>query len=180
MATLQTIRNRAGILIGIVIFLALAAFILGDMLQSGSSILRKSQMEIAEIEGESIQYPDFQKKVEEIGNIYKFNSNQNQLDENTWVQIREQAWESMLRNELMGKSYEELGLAVSPDELYDMVQGNNIHPIIQQLFRNPNTGQIDRAGIVRFLKNLETGVAPEQRDYWLYLEQQIQGRTCFG
>ncbi|VAW18551.1 Periplasmic chaperone and peptidyl-prolyl cis-trans isomerase of outer membrane proteins SurA [hydrothermal vent metagenome] len=173
MATLQTIRNRAGLLIGIVIFMALVAFILGDMLRSGSSMFRKSQMEIAEIDGESIQYPDFQKKVEEIGNMYKLNSGQSQIDENTWVQIREQAWQGIVRDVLMSDVYKELGLEVSADELYDMVQGRNIHPIVRQIFSNPNTGQIDRAAIVRFLKNLETGVSPEQRSYWLYLEKQI-------
>ena len=35
MATLQNIRNRAGILVAIVIGLALVAFILGDALQQG-------------------------------------------------------------------------------------------------------------------------------------------------
>jgi peptidyl-prolyl cis-trans isomerase D len=58
MATLQTIRTRAGLLIAIVIGISLAAFILGDLLlQSGSSILQRNQMEVGEINGESIQYP---------------------------------------------------------------------------------------------------------------------------
>jgi len=60
MATLQTIRTRAGLLIAIVIGISLAAFVLGDLLQSGSSIFQKNQMEIGEINGESIQYPDYQ------------------------------------------------------------------------------------------------------------------------
>ncbi len=45
---------------------------------------------------------------------------------------------------------------------------------MQQLFRNPNTGQVDRGAVVEFLRNLETGVAPEQRQYWLYIEKQIE------
>ena len=42
MATLQKIRTRAGVLVAIIIGLALFAFILGDLLQSGSSIWEKS------------------------------------------------------------------------------------------------------------------------------------------
>ena len=38
MATLQTIRNRGGLLVSIVIGLALIAFIVGDALNSGSRI----------------------------------------------------------------------------------------------------------------------------------------------
>ncbi|MCF6333714.1 MAG: SurA N-terminal domain-containing protein [Draconibacterium sp.] len=173
MATLEKIRTKAGLLVAIVIGISLAAFILGDMLKSGKSIFQRNQMEIGKIDGESVQYAEFQKKLEELGEIYKQNSKKTQLDENTWVQVREQAWQSFVRKIVMGDVYKELGLDVSSDELFDMIQGANLHPIIQQLFRNPNTGQVDRGAIVRFLKNLDTGVAPEQRNYWLYLEKQI-------
>ncbi len=173
MATLEKIRTKAGLLVAIVIGISLAAFVLGDMLKSGSSMFQKNQMEVGEIDGESIQYPDFQKKLEELGEIYKQNTQQTQLDENSWVQVREQAWQSFIRKIVMGDVYDELGIEISSDELFDMIQGANLHPIIQQLFRNPNTGQVDRGAVIRFLKSLETGVAPEQRDYWLYLEKQI-------
>lgn len=173
MATLQKIRTRAGLLVAIVIGISLAAFILGDMFQSGNQIFQRNQMEVGEINGESIQYPEFQKQLEELGDIYKQNTQQSQLDEEGWVQVREQTWQTFVRNIVMGEVYDDLGIEVSSEELFDMIQGANLHPIIQQLFRNANTGQVDRGAVVRFLKNLESGVAPEQRDYWLYLEKQI-------
>ncbi len=174
MATLQKIRTRAGLLVAIVIGISLAAFILGDMFQSGSSIFRSNQMEIGEIDGESIQYQQFQRQTEQLGDIYKMNNQQNQLDENMWVQVREQTWQNMVHEIVMSDVYNDLGLDVSSEELFDMLQGTNLHPIVQQLFRNPNTGQVDRAAVVRFLKSLESGnVAPEQRSYWYYLEDQI-------
>lgn len=174
MATLQTIRTKAGLLVSIVIGLSLAAFILGDMFQSGNSLFQKDRLEVGEIDGESVQYPDFQKQVEELAEIYKMNTQQNQLDENTMVQVREQTWQNQIREIVMGDVYEKLGIDVSSDELFDMLQGTNLHPVVQQLFRNPNTGQVDRSAVVRFLKNLESGaVEQEQRSYWLYLEKQI-------
>lgn len=173
MATLQTIRTKAGLLVAIVIGISLAAFILGDMFQGGTSIFQGNRLKIGEINGETIQYPQFQQQVERLGDIYRMNSQQNQLDENTWVQVREQTWQNLIRDLVMNDVYEKLGLTVSSDELFDMLQGTNLHPIIQQLFRNPNTGQVDRNAVVQFLRNLETGVAPEQRQYWLYLEDQI-------
>jgi peptidyl-prolyl cis-trans isomerase D len=173
MATLQTIRTRAGLLIAIVIGISLAAFILGDLLQSGTSIFQRNQLEIGEINGESIQYPDFQKQVEELGEIYKQNTQQSQLDENSWVQVREQTWQNTVQKIVMSDVYKKLGIDVTSDELFDMLQGANLHPIIQQLFRNQNTGQVDRGAVVNFLKQLETSVAPEQKAYWLYLENQI-------
>jgi len=174
MATLQTIRTRAGLLVAIVIGISLAAFILGDMFQGGSSLFQGDRLEIGEVEGQSIQYPEFQQQVEELGEIYRMNTQESQLDESTWVQVREQAWQNTVRRIIMDDVYENLGVSVSSEELFDMLQGTNLHPIVQQLFQNPNTGQVDRSAVVRFLQNLESGaVAPEQREYWLYLEDQI-------
>ena len=174
MATLQTIRTKAGILVAIVIGISLAAFVLGDVLRTGSSLFQKDRLEIGEIKGESIQYPEFHKQVEELGEIYKMNTSQNQLDEDTWAQVRQQAWESIEKQYVMAEVYENLGLTVTSEEMFDMLQGTNLHPIVQQLFRNPNTGQVDRGAVIRFLQHLETGVSPEQRQYWLFLEKQIE------
>ena len=173
MATLQTIRTKAGLLITIVIGFSLAAFVLGDMFNSGSSMLQSKRLKIGEIDGESIQYPDFQQKVEELGEIYRLNTQQSQINEETWVQLREQTWQNMINDVVMGNVYKKLGITVGQEELFDLIQGSNIHPYIQQLFSNPNTGQIDRNAIVSFLKNLDLAVDQSQRQYWFYLEKQI-------
>lgn len=174
MATLQKIRTRAGLLVAIVIGVSLAAFILGDMLQGGSSLFQRNRLEVGVIDGVSIQYPDFQKDVEEMGEIYKQNYGTTQLDDNMWAQVREQAWQQTISDVVMGDVYDDLGISVTSDELFDMLQGSNIHPVIQQLFTNQQTGQFDRGAVVNFLKNLETGaVAAEQRSYWFNLEDQI-------
>jgi len=173
MATLQKIRTQGGLLVAIVIGLALVAFILGDLFQSGSSMFTGGRLEVGSIKGETIQYPDYQRKVEELAEIYRSNTGQSQLDEETWVQVREQTWETMIREKVMGDVYDKLGLTISKDEMFDMLQGNNIHPIVQQIFTNPNTGEFERTAVVNFIRNLESGVSPEQRNYWLYLERQI-------
>src|SRR5665648_1160958 len=174
MATLQKIRNQGGLMVAIVIGLALGAFILGDMLKSGSNLMKPSQMEIAEIDGESVQYPDFQKKTEELSEIYKMNTRKTQIDEATWEQIREQVWQAYLQENIIGKATENLGISVSSDELFDLVQGNNPHPIIQKLFKNQETGQVDKSSILQFLKSLETNATAQQKSYWLYIESQIR------
>ena len=142
MATLQKIRTKAGLLVAIVIGLSLAAFILGDMLQSGSSMFQRDRMEVGVIDGESVQYPEFQTEVEELGEVYKQNYGVSQLDDNMWAQAREQAWQQKIREIVMGDTYKDLGIGVSSDELFDMLQGSNIHPIVRQLFSNPETGTI--------------------------------------
>jgi peptidyl-prolyl cis-trans isomerase D len=173
MATLQKIRTKAGLLVAIVIGVSLAAFVLGDLIKGGSSVFQRNQLEVGVIDGESIQYPDFQKQVEELGEIFKQNYKTTQLDDNAWAQVRDQAWQTTISKIVMGEAYEELGIEVSSDELFDLLQGANPHQIIRQIFSNPQTGQFDRNSVVRFLKNLETTVNPEDRVQWLNIEKQI-------
>jgi peptidyl-prolyl cis-trans isomerase D len=76
MATLEKIRNKAGIGITIFIGMALAAFVLGDAVKSGSSIMRGNQQEIAKIAGKSVDYKEFQKKVDDLSDIYNDGTDQ--------------------------------------------------------------------------------------------------------
>jgi peptidyl-prolyl cis-trans isomerase D len=173
MATLQRIRNKGGLLVAIIIGMALIAFILGDMLRSGSSLLQSKQMEIAEIDGNSISYKDYQKRVDELTEIYKMNSGQTSLDQKMMDQIREETWQNLVRELVMDDVYDELGISVGSEELFDMVQGQTIHPIIQNIFRNPNSGQVNRSAIIQFLKHLTESGTSAQRAYWMFIEKQI-------
>ena len=49
MATLETIRTKAGVVVAIVIGISLAAFILGDMFQGGGSFFQGNRLKIGEI-----------------------------------------------------------------------------------------------------------------------------------
>lgn len=178
MATLEKIRNRAGVLVAVVIGLALLAFILGDLLSSGGSLFNRAQMEVAKIGGTSIPFEMLQAKIDESENLQKMFSNQLSLDEQTVLRIREQVWQDLVRTYTMEDQYKKLGLSIHPDELFDMVQGRNIHPIIQQQFSDPNTGQLNKEFITMFLKNMDQD--PRSKTYWLFLEQEIQKDRLFN
>ncbi len=62
-----------------------------------------------------------------------------------------------------------MGIAISPEELYDLVNGNNPHPIVRQLFTDPQTGYFDHNAVINFIKQMQG----EQKEYWLYFEKQI-------
>lgn len=172
MATLEKIRSRGGILI-IIIGFALFAFIVGDMLKSGSSFLGESQREIAEINGNSVMIDEFQRRVEELSDIYKMNTGQSTLDAATMDQINAQVWTNLVQELVMGSEYEELGIAVSPEELFDLYVGDNPHPIAQSMFKNPETGVYDRSFALNFLKSLESDNSGQRSAYQMFLEKEI-------
>ena len=71
MATLQKIRNRAGLLVAIVIGLSLLAFILQDILTRANVLTSGNQDEIAVVGGKSVSYKYFNQKVDEMVENYK-------------------------------------------------------------------------------------------------------------
>jgi peptidyl-prolyl cis-trans isomerase D len=173
MATLEKLRNRAGTLVAVVIGLALLAFILGDLFGSGGSLFTKNQFEIAEISGKSIPYQHYQERIDQITELNKASRKQTSLDEQTVENIREEVWNEIVQESVLGNKYKSLGIAISTEELFDMVQGRKLHPIIRQEFGDRQTGEVNPAMIVQFLKSLDSDPSGLQRAIWLYLENLI-------
>jgi peptidyl-prolyl cis-trans isomerase D len=173
MATLEKLRNRAGTLVAVVIGLALLAFILGDLFGSGGSLFTRNQFEIAEISGKSIPFQVYQERVDHISELNKISRRVNALDEQTSENIREEVWNQLVQENLLEPKYRNLGISISPSELFDMVQGRNLHPIIRQEFGNPQTGEVDLQMVDQFLRNLDADPSGFQRAIWLYLEDII-------
>ncbi len=59
MATLQRIRNHSALLL-IIVGVAMAAFIVGDLLTSSSSILQSSRDKVVTINGKKVTYEEFE------------------------------------------------------------------------------------------------------------------------
>lgn len=173
MATLQKIRNKAGILVSVVIGLALLAFVLGDFLGKGNSVFSGNQMRVAEIDGKEVNIQEYQAKIDNLSDIYKFNSGQTNLDEKTVESIRDQTWQQLVDEIVLGKEYNNLGITISPEELKDMVVGAEPHAIVKQLFTNPETQELNRSAIIQFIKNLEQDQTGQRKTFWLYIENEI-------
>lgn len=180
MATLEKIRNRAGVLISVVIGLALLAFILGDLFSQGGMAFQQNRNVIAEIKGKEIPYQMFQQEVDKLIEINKFSQGQSSLDNETREQIREQVWEMLTREYVMQDAYEDLGISVSAEELWDMVQGENVHPMIQRIFSDPETGQVNTMAIIQFLKSYDQDPSGQRKAYWLFLEEQMTKERKFN
>lgn len=170
MAVLQNIRNRAGLLIGI-IALALLAFLLGDMLQNGS--FGRPDRTLAEINGDDISVDEYQARLNELTEVYKMNTGQVALDNEATQRVQDETWNALVRDKIMEAEYAETGFAVTGDEIFDMVQGDNVHPLIQQIFSNPQTGQVDKSQILNFLKSFEMEGGQEREAYWMFIENEL-------
>lgn len=186
MATLQKIRSQAVLLL-IVVGVALFAFIIGDFLTSGSSIMRQSQETIAEIDGDPLNYKEYDARILEMEEVYKMQTGQNNLQADIMHQIRESVFETIVRERLLDEQAERLGVSVTASELYDMVNGQNVHYMVQQMpfFQNPETQRFDRGMMMNFLRTIQqedlsmySAQAQEQikqmKNYWLFWENNLK------
>lgn len=174
MAVITKIRNKAGLLVAVVIGFALLAFILGDFLnQGGKARYSPSKMQVAKVNGKGISYEIFEHHLNELEKINEMQRGKNNLDNELREQIRTQAWEDLVQERIMEREYARLGLTVSADELDDMIRGDNPHPFIAQLFTNPETGQIDRGRLYGFLESVVDDEENPDKDFWFYIEQMI-------
>lgn len=171
MAIITKIREKSGIAAAAIAISLILFLVGGDLFTGNSRFFGGSKNIVGEIGGEKIQYKDFQTKVEELSNNYSAQAGRSP-GEQELGQMRDQVWNQYLMDFAYGKEYEALGLSVSPKELVDMVQGNNIHPSVRQQFTNPQTGQFDKGYVIQFLKNFKT-MPVAQQQAWANFEKSL-------
>lgn len=168
MAAIGSIRKHSTLLV-IVIGGALAAFILGDFMKKSD----RRDVNAGKVDGQEITIMDFNNKVDKNIESIKQQQQRNSLTTDETFRVREQTWEQMVRQILMEKEYKELGIEVTADEMFDLIQGKNPHPLIQQYFADPNTGKFDRNRILQFLQQYDQ--MPENvKEQWNALESYIK------
>ena len=176
MSVITTIRSKAGLLVAL-IGLALVSFLAMDVFTGNGLFSQRNPTDVGEIEGDKISLNLFDVKLQETVENYKANTNSAQIDEATMASLRDQVWNELLRERIMGETYKDLGLEVGEEELYDMVQGKNLHPEIQKAFTDPQTGQFDRTRVVDFLKNLSKQPADMQKKWKAFEDYLLKDRT---
>jgi peptidyl-prolyl cis-trans isomerase D len=168
MAIIGRIRKHSGLAV-ILVGVAIAAFVIGDF---GKKRM-KTTNEVGSVNGEAIPYPEFANKVEENIQLQKDNTGNEKITDEETYSIRQNTWNSMIKEVFMQAEYDELGITVSPDELFDQVQGKNPHRFILQYFKDPKTNTYDPMLVRNYLKNLDN-MEPKNKEQWLRFEKAIK------
>lgn len=182
MATLEKIRSK-GLLLLIVVGLALVVFIVGDLVNSGSTYFQENGANVAVINGDKVKIRDYAEKMEQFNDVVKLQYGNNINDE-MMEQIRQMVWESTVTEKVVGDDCAEIGMMVTKNELADMLVGNNISPMMMsnQMFFNQN-GQFDVNIVKQFISMLDSEDAAQNipyeqlrlyRNYWRYWEHAIK------
>ena len=168
MAALQSSRKRGGLLIGI-IGLGLLAFIAGDYFKSAELLTNNKRQKVGEIFGETLKYPDYQEKVDELTEIFKFmkmtQGQGNTLTDQEQDQVRVQVWENFKKNVVLKKEAEKIGLKVTDEDIKNALNlgtANSLQ-LLARIFTNPQSYQFDVTKFQAFLKEYDTNVTNMMR-----------------
>ncbi|AEV31108.1 parvulin-like peptidyl-prolyl isomerase [Owenweeksia hongkongensis DSM 17368] len=173
MATLERIRQRSGLLIGI-IGVAMLAFILTDLLGSGNSLFRADANVVGKVNGRTVESREFAMRMDEREAIIR-QQNPQQAQFITRKQIADGVWNEIVREEVMGEQYDNLGFMVSSRELYQRLKAN---PSIQSApaFKDQVTGQFSEGMFQQYITNLRDNMnvdpqAAEAYQQWVDFER---------
>lgn len=141
-SVLERIRRRTGLLVGIV-GLALVIFILESLLGSGASIFGGNEMAyVGSIAGKKIERNEFLSRYEMQLNNYRQRNQGREADDATKTQAIESIWQQYIIDLVMKPQFDEIGLNVGEDELYEAVVVNPVQTIVQNL-TDQNTGKVN-------------------------------------
>ncbi len=175
MAVMGFLRDRAGKIVAITIGLSLFAFIVGEVVHSGSSFFRDSNANIGEIDGEKITTADFNSKVDVNTQNFKQQSGQGNINAQILNYIQATTWNQIISQNILNKEIDKLGLSVGKDESKAMISGPTPNQQIVQAFSNRQTGQFDRDQLNNFLQNLQTARADDpMKAKWSEFVTQMQ------
>ena len=168
-----------------VVGVALFAFIIGDLLNSGNSLLNSNQNNVVVINGNAVDYQGYMNRENELIEIYKFQAGTSNLSESYMNQIRQSVYDEIVMENIMIPRLDNLGITVTADEMKDLVEGENISPVLlqNQMFQNPETRMFDRNSVIMFLNNIKNiENYPENvqmqllqgKAMWMFLEKNIK------
>ncbi len=175
MAVLQRIRNHSVALL-VIVGLAMIAFIVGDLITSSSSIMQSRRDKVVTIDGEKVTYEDYEATRQRRQDFVKAMQGQ-ELDNQATQQLNNQVYQEVITTNLINKACEKFGLTVTKDEVNELVQGQNMSPVLSQMF-----GQ-QANQVVSYFVNLITNDGFEQaaqqnpffsEENWMEIENQVK------
>ncbi|MCL2727180.1 MAG: SurA N-terminal domain-containing protein [Bacteroidales bacterium] len=174
MAVLEKIRVRMGVFISVIIGLALLSFIIDpSTLQSAMSMF-SSKYDVGKMNGKSISYQDFSRKIDHYTRIQQLITGASSLDERSAEMVQQRAWQDCLDELVLFPAIKKAGITLSEEELFDLTQGKEISPVLQQepIFSD-ESGLFSRSKVIQFVQSASFDNTGTTALYWQYLESNI-------
>jgi peptidyl-prolyl cis-trans isomerase D len=145
MALIGTLRNKMTKWVVGFVAVAIAAFVLNDLFGNGPRSIIGNENTVGEIAGTTITLEEYQAAIQERENNYILNFGR-QPGERERPLLQQQAWDLLISQKAIKPEYEKLGVKVTTEEIWDMIQGKNVDENVKGSF-------VDSAGNFDHLLN---------------------------
>lgn len=187
MAALEKLRSK-GTLVMIVVFVALACFVIGDFLNNASAVFHPDQDKVGEVYGKKMNYTDFQKEVDAFSNFEKIQGNY------TEDRARNEAWQTFTLANVLSNQAEKIGMSITTEEL-DYATRVNPHAMVQNLrMVQDENGRFSKQNLdmmLKAFKNMEEASDEDKKkdpqyeymeklyNSWLCVEKQLNNMLLY-
>lgn len=175
MSIMQTIREKGAKVTVVLIAIALLGFILTDYFSGkGRSGFTGGSKTIGKVNGKSVNYESFNKRVELMEN----NMKQQGYPSSPALtqQAVDQTWNQEINRILLSQEVDKLGIRISKKELGDILYGPNAPQDLKQQFSDQTTGQYNAVLAKQNIDEMLKKGTQEQKDninnYITDLEEQ--------
>ena len=164
MGMMNKMRESTGVVLWILVFAFGVIWVLQD--SGGLDVIGSQGTNVGSVNGDPISFEEYSLAVDQQVQNY-----QNQTGNTMTVQMldrtRDQIFNQLVDNKLRTQEMNRIGLEVADEEIVELVQGENPHPIIAFNFGD-GTGNVDRALLQNFIEN------PDARLDWIQIEDYLR------
>ncbi len=164
MGVMNKMRESTGAILWILVFAFGVIWVLQD--SGGLDTIGQTGNNIGSVNGDPISVDEYNSAVDQQVQSYQ-NQSGDTMPPQMLDQTRDRVFNQLVESRLREQEMERLGLDVSDDELVEMIQGADPHPIIKAYFSDGNGG-VDRALLQNFIAN------PDATADWLNIENYLR------
>ncbi len=154
MALIGTLRNKMTKWVVGFITVAIAAFVLNDLFGNGPRSIIGNENTVGKIAGTTITLEEYQAAIQERENNYILNFGR-QPGERERPLLQQQAWDLLIAQNAIKPEYQKLGVKVTTDEIWDLIQGKNVDENVKASFVD-SAGNFDRARLMQYINQFNT------------------------
>jgi peptidylprolyl isomerase/peptidyl-prolyl cis-trans isomerase D len=165
MGVMNKLRDNTGVILWILVLAFGGLWVLQDA-GTFDALQNINATNIATVNGEAITVEEYQRALDAQLNQYQ-QQNGEAPPPQMVDQIRDRVFTGLVEQKLQEQEMRRLGIEVSDDEVYELFQGENPHPLMQQLF-NDGKGGLDRTLLQSFVAD------PDNREQIIEIENYLR------
>lgn len=164
MGVMNRLRENTGVVLWILVFAFGVIWVLQD--SGGLDVVGFAGNNIATVNGDDITFEEYSQALDGQLSNYQQQTGDS-MPPQMLDQTRERVFDNLVETKLREQEMARLGLEVSDQEVVEMIQGADPHPIIT-LYFGDGSGGVDRALLQNFIEN------PDARQDWLNIEDYLR------